>query len=780
MHLARFELALAHVAGLHHGQTQVLRIQGATEIRGDIGHVLVGQGAAKGQRQADASSCGLCAIDRHRDVARTEQGVERRLRIGLQSAGVAAVGNGGAVVAGAAVVDVRDLEVALGQLLIQRQRHQTQAVQANACEVAGKLHVVTVFCARHGDRAQAAQGGVVAGLGQAQSRLHSAHRAAQGQVSAGVGFAVVAQAQTVAAIGAVLAVDDYLLDLGLGGSAVAHQAVVQVGAGNADAFAGEVLVTQSTNKGDGVFFAAFVTGVQLNIHRRGVGHIARQAFEQGGVGRFEVGDVGGGVAHHKGAAGGAAHGRRALGLQLEQAQVLALQAAPGRDQHLAGGGAGTLHRELGARNACTGAVERCLNFCRSGMPRDERGLVSGACVAQGQGEALVEGIAAQDHALHLRDRSHARGGHLGGGAGMGEAAVINTDVSHIGLRQGAHKPDVQAHQAGVGLGGIEANLDVGGAHIGERGQGGLHALGQQCAVGGVRDVGGGLAVKTQVECACGGQGRRGAVDGQHRQVFAFERAPKGDQVVGAGAAADVDGATGARQRRVQGIAHGGRVGAELNAGGGVGLAVVAQAEREAATAPAQADLLDFRLAHTAALERGVAVAGGGGIGAAQVEVKAGVRHRPARQGTDEGDHVAVTRAAVAGVAGDGDGRGVDHAASQIFEQGGVGRAHLAEGLRHVVAVAVDSTHLGGGVRQTEDLVFLDDFVGLEHHGQGSRLTHRARLQFADLAGDGGRGGRGVADQVKALHFAGPHHCGGLLLHQAVVDQVHGVAARHTR
>ena len=199
LHLARFELALAHIAGLHHGQTQVLRIQGATEIRGDVGHVLVGQGAAKGQRQADAPSCGLCAIDRHRDVARTEQGVERRLRIGLQGAGGAAVGNGGAVVAGAAVVDVRDLEVALGQLLIHRQRHQTQAVQADACKVACELHVVTVFRARHGDRAQAAQGGVVAGLGQAQSSLHGAHRAAQGQVSAGVGFAVVAQAQTVLA-----------------------------------------------------------------------------------------------------------------------------------------------------------------------------------------------------------------------------------------------------------------------------------------------------------------------------------------------------------------------------------------------------------------------------------------------------------------------------------------------------------------------------------------------------------------------------------------------------
>ena len=235
-----------------------------------------------------------------------------------------------------------------------------------------------------------------------------------------------------------------------------------------------------------------------------------------------------------------------------------------------------------------------MNFCCSGTPPDQRALIGDATPTQGQGEAIAQCIAAQDNALNLRHRSHARRDHLCRCTGLGEPTAVAGDVGHIGLRQRANESNVQAKQPGIGMGRIEANLNISTANTRQRGQCSLYALCQLCAVGRVGDVSSGLTGKAQGESARWRQCRSRGIDSQQGQVFAFKRTFESDRVVGTRAAADLYRAANAGQGCIQGIAHGRGIGPKLDTGGGVGLAVIAQAQGKAATAAAtDIDLLDF-------------------------------------------------------------------------------------------------------------------------------------------------------------------------------------------
>ena len=259
------------------------------------------------------------------------------------------------------------------------------------------------------------------------------------------------------------------------------------------------------------------------------------------------------------------------------------------------------------------------------------------------------------------------------------------------------------------------------------------------------------------------------------QVHPGQRAAEGDQV-GVGAGAGHFHAPGAAERRVQCVGHCGGVGADLDAGGRVGLGVVGELERE--TAPGcgvDLDLLHLGL-RGAVGQRGVGVAGAGGGLAAQVELEARGRDGAAGEFIDKAHHVAVARAAVGGVEFHLHGAGPDLTAGQVLEQRGVGRAHLRDRGGHVAVAAVERAHGLGRVRHQEDVVFLGDLLGLEDDGQRGRCARAAGLHLGHGGAARGCGGLRVALQRQALHLAGAGGARRLLLHQPVADQVHRVGA----
>ena len=195
-------------------------------------------------------------------------------------------------------------------------------------------------------------------------------------------MARVAETQHKRALGVGGAVQAQALDFGHRWGAVGQQGVVQLGAGNAYAFGVDVHAGQRTHKAHHIALACGAAAVG-HVHVGRSDCNALVAAQQFGVGRLEVGDVGGRVAHHKVAADAAAGGACAVGLQGHQVEVLAGQGAAhgelkgvlGRRARLAqGDGDGR------ARNLAKSRVHRRLNLRLAGVARDHGGGVGLASV----------------------------------------------------------------------------------------------------------------------------------------------------------------------------------------------------------------------------------------------------------------------------------------------------------------------------------------------------------------------------------------------------------------
>ena len=393
-------------------------------------------------------------------------------------------------------------------------------------------------------------------------------------------------------------------------------------------------------------------------------------------------------------------------------------------------------------------------------------------------ETLRQRIRAQHDALLLLHRGHARRDGARAGRGVDQTRGVDRDRLRVGARQRPGEGDVQADQPAVGLLGVVADLDVARADVGQSREFGLHARGQRGAVAAVADASRGLAAVAEREVAPGHALGAGELHLQAGQVDTRERPAEGDEV-GVAACAGYLHASGAAQRHVQRVGHRGGVGADLDAGGLVVIAAVMQSQRETARAGVHLDLLHLGL-RRAVGQRGVGVAGAGGSLAAQVELEARGRDRTPSQLAGEAHHVAVALALVGAVELDPHGAGLDLPAGEVLQQRGVGRAHLGDGVLHRAVAAVDRAHALGRVRHQEDVVLLDDLLGLEDDGQRRRGPGPARLHLGHAGAARRRLGLRVAHQRQALHLARARHGGRLLLHQPVGDEVDGVVARALR
>ncbi len=181
--------------------------------------------------------------------------------------------------------------------------------------------------------------------------------------------------------------------------------------------------------------------------------------------------------------------------------------------------------------------------------------------------------------MYLVGVGHATGDGAHAGGCIAQAGGVDTDLAGIAVGQGAGETNVQANEVAGGLACVVADRNVACTDGAQGAQGGLDVFGEFGAVSAVVDGTRGLAVVAQGEAAAGG-----ALAGGHHQVgqVGTSQCPaKGDLVTLGCGAGDFHTASIA-QSRVQGVAHGGGVGTNVDAGGGVGLTVVGQAQCEAA------------------------------------------------------------------------------------------------------------------------------------------------------------------------------------------------------
>ena len=547
-----------------------------------------------------------------------------------------------------------------------------------------------------------------------------------------------------------------------GGLPVGQEFVGHAGAGNADAFVGNISACQGAHKAQHITLASAVAAVITDADVGGIG------VQQLGKGGFQVGRVLGGVAHHKVLGDAGAAGHCTLGLQVDQVEVLAGQAARCRDGDAA---AGFADRELGAGNLAKGGIHCALNLGLAGVAGNERGAVALTQVGQGECVAVGLGVCAQRDGLHLVGVGHTSGDGAHAGGSVGQACGVDADLAGVAVGQGAGEADVQTKEVAGGLAGVVADCHVARANAAQGAQGGLDVLGEFGAVGAVADGSRGLAVVAQGEAAAGGA--LAGADHQVGQVGAEECPAESDLVTVGCGAGDFHVARTAKGC-VQGVAHGGGVGANVDAGGGVGLAVVGKAQGEAARRRGlDQHALDFRFARDAVAGVDVAKRVGLAAHANAFDIDAG-------QIADKADVVAVAGFAVAGVHTDADVGAGDSFALVAVQKLGVGGLELGDGLGGVFCIV--AVVPGGGQHRVvhkvefEALVaklFLEgDLVAFVDLGAGIALG-----QGGHTAVDRAGRGRGVAAEAQALQFAEAFNPGSGLQCEAVSHQEHGVVAR---
>ena len=430
--------------------------------------------------------------------------------------------------------------------------------------------------------------------------------------------------------------------------------------------------------------------------------------EQLGIGRLEVGDVGGRIAHHEVAADAAAGGACAIGLRGHQIEVLAGQGAAHAQHEGVLRSRARLAQLDGhgcARNLAESGVDRSLNLRLAGIARDYGRGVGLSLMGQAQAIALAQGLLAQHHPLLLQAPTDTglHRAHLS--AGLGQGAGVEAELIQIFAGQAADELNVQTQAAGVGLRRVKTDLDIARAHRGQARQLGLHAGGQGHTVARITDVAAGLATQAEREAAAGGglavaQGHR-----QRIKVLAQERPAKAQLVVPRLAAGDLDRAVLA-QHRIERVAHRSRVGAVVDAGGGIGFAAMHQAEREAAGARGlEHHFLHLGLARAAILLMQVAEGAGLADHAGTANVLTG-------QATHKLHQISVARAFVAGVERDLNVAG-SHRASAGGEHLLVRGFELGYGLGRVFGVA-GVLPGGGGHRLVEQV----ELEALEAEGVG--------------------------------------------------------------
>ena len=422
--------------------------------------------------------------------------------------------------------------------------------------------------------------------------------------------------------------------------------------------------------------------------------------------------------HGEREAGGGTGGHRERGLAsrvVDHQRTLGL----GGDDH---GGAGLRQRQTGAETAChwsdlhaghvlaeqaatkaqfKGCVaekaHRDAGTCDAGQGRVQEGLhcrlvhagadftsADGlAAVGQRQGVAKVAGDGVHSNALHLAAGAHALGDVGGLDHGQAQLGKVAGDVGHIDLGLSALEAQ---HQAGLPPhtgGAIHRDEHIARADGGHGLQARLHARGQKGLVGRVNNGRTELVAQGDAETAAG-QLRIDIERGNLHlgQVCAGQCAVKAHQVGVGAIGSDGDRAL-ARQRQAvagrggaQGRLHGDRRGAQGNAGAGIGVARMREAEGKlpgGAGSTVNGDALDLEHRGGAVLHQRVfeGRAGEGDGLAGNVGLV---------QGTHKAHHITLS-VGVAGV--------VDHAdvGGAGLQQVGVGLAQRADVERHTVGHA---------------------------------------------------------------------------------------------
>ena len=267
-----------------------------------------------------------------------------------------------------------------------------------------------------------------------------------------------------------------------------------------------------------------------------------------------------------------------------------------------------------------------------------------------------------------------------------------------------------------------------------------------------------------------------AVAQSHRQgaeVFALQRTAESDLVIASLAAAHLDRAVVA-QRRIERVAHCRRIGAVVQPGGGVGLAAMHQAEREAASARGlELHVLHLGLACAAVFFVQV-------VEGADLADHGGAANVLSRQAANKFNLVAMALAFVAGVQRDLNVAG-HHSAAVGGEHLHVRGFELGNGFARVCGVV---GVLPGGRRHR--LVHHVELEALEAKGVGEgdavALVDRAAQALghrADL-GRRSRAGVQVAADRQALQLVDTGHRGLGLADAAVGHKEHVVLAAHRR
>ncbi len=274
LQLAGFGLSLGEVDGFDHRQAQIaVGVRAAGVVGGDVGHINIGQASRKVEHKDVFALSTLGRVDTDRDLACAKQGVERALNVVLERGAVAVISDGTAVLACAVGVHIRNLEVAAGHFGINTQRSQLEFGHVGASQCPSKTNRVGIDRAVHQNKAQTAQRlGRAPDSGGAQGGLDTVQTGTKRNVSRGVGFAAMGQAQTEHAQRARITVNRDGLYFGLARHPVAQQFIGHAGAGDADAFVGNVDATQGAHKADHVALTSAVAAViaDADVGRIGV------------------------------------------------------------------------------------------------------------------------------------------------------------------------------------------------------------------------------------------------------------------------------------------------------------------------------------------------------------------------------------------------------------------------------------------------------------------------------------------------------------------------------
>ncbi len=766
LQLAGAGLALGEVDWLDHRQAEVARgIVGRAEVAANVGDVGVGQRAAEAQGEVGLARTGT-GTGAHADIAGAKQAVHGGLQPVLQHLRIGVVNDGWAEHPLAVAFD-GNLERPFGQLRVDRDGGKVQWRHIHTDECATEAHAVGVAAVGlDRDLAQAAQAGAAV-AGGTQCGLQLCGAGAKGNGLALIGGPGMSPTQHKAAFGVCAAVQAEALHLCLGRRTIGQQAVVEPSAHHPDALGVDIGAGQGADKAHLITLAR-VGARETHVDVVGADAQALVAIEQLGVGRLQPGHVASAVARHKASVDGAAAAagvRRLLGHQVE---VLPGQrAAKTQRQRVV---AVERDANLGARDLRKRRVDRRLDVGFAGVASDHTGAQTLAVMAQAQAVAMGQRITAEHHPLLLLLAHHPRLHRAHFSAGVAQPCGVDAESGNVGLGQGTGEGNVQAQRSRVGGRGVEADLDVARAHVGQASQFGLYPLGQRRTVAGVADVAGGLTVKAQAEAAAGRRLGLAQPHLQQTQVLAQQIAAKADEIAARCAAAHLDRARPA-ERGVEGVAQGGGVGTEFDAGGGVGLTVVVEAQGEAATAlGVQGELLHLGTARATIAQGLVTERPGFADHGDAADILAG-------QAAHKLDQVAVPIATVAAVERDADVVG-RHGASIGAEHLDIGVLQLGDGARRVFGMV--GVFPGGRGDRVVHLVELEA-LHAEAFGEGDAVafvgaSHRAVADGAHLGAGAGLGLQG-AIEGQALQLADAGHTGLGLGDGAVGDEIDAVTAR---